>query len=192
MDLCCRYAGMVGILLLVGCNAVEVRTTYQPAAKFDKLTTYQWAAGTGAPSSDPRIDNSELDPQVRSAVDSELRQKGYRKTNDGQSDFVVTYHAGIESKVVVQSIGPYGGRPGVGGYYRGRGGVVIGPGDLPTQTYATEYEQGTLILDVIDRPSGKPIWRGTAQAAVSSSLGAQKRKDRVRDAIHRMLEEFPP
>ena len=56
----------------------------------------------------------------------------------------------------------------------------------------TEYDEGTLILDIVDAESRTLIWRGSARAEVSATVAPETREARVREAVRRILEQFPP
>ena len=54
------------------------------------------------------------------------------------------------------------------------------------------YEQGTLVVDIVDARSNKVIWRGWAQDNVEGVIDNQDWMERQLDeAVTRMLERFP-
>ena len=55
-----------------------------------------------------------------------------------------------------------------------------------------QYDEGTLILDVIDSCTEKLIWRGMAIDRVEFSARPEQRDERVRLAVEKMLASFPP
>jgi hypothetical protein len=77
------------------------------------------------------------------------------------------------------------GNGGLGGY---GGSGWVGP-----ETYATQYTQGTLILDIVDAGTKKLTWRGSAQANLGSnpSPGASTDK-KIKQATDKILDRFPP
>ncbi len=93
--------------------------------------------------------------------------------------------------------GPHpGGPPGVR-----RGGLWAGPrlhpvapwgGYAQTDTYVDEYEEGSLLLDMIEAETGQLMWRGSARAVISSKLTQEKRTQRINEAIGKLLASFPP
>lgn len=181
----CLSSGSL-IVLLTGCSPITVKTEFDPAAKFAGLHTYDWmpskvdSAGTR--------DDADIERRIRSAVDDELRARGYSQASSDSSDFLVVFHAGIQKKMSVNSVDRYyGARPG--------GGWGYGPGSgwrPHSETYVSEYELGTLILDINSPESRTPIWRGNAHAAVSQSDSQETKDKRIREAVHRLLERFPP
>jgi hypothetical protein len=54
------------------------------------------------------------------------------------------------------------------------------------------FEQGTLILDIIDGPKRQIAWRGIAEAEVNRQNTAVKREQRIREAVSELLKKYPP
>jgi hypothetical protein len=117
-------------------------------------------------------------------VNQELQTRGYRLV-DENPDFKVGWHGAIDQKLDVGTMDSYYGY-GWGSWYSPYYG-----GGAP-HTYVREYEEGTLILDVVDAASNKLVWRGTAQAELSSNSSAEKRQERLNEAVSKILEDFPP
>lgn len=55
-----------------------------------------------------------------------------------------------------------------------------------------EYEEGTLILDVVDPKSKELMWRGSAQDEVNFKSTPEKAQAQINEAVNGMLEHFPP
>jgi hypothetical protein len=180
---CIRLGTMLVLgSVLVGCSTFQINSDYDPDADFAGLQSYAWAPAETESAKDPRVQNDLLEGRVHESVDAELSEKGYRLAAEGKKpDFWVTYHAGVESKVdvtTVQQVYPYyRGYSHWGGY---------------SETYVTNYDEGTLILDVIETKTEKLIWRGSAQARVNDSSSPEKRSERIRAAVKAILERFPP
>jgi hypothetical protein len=51
---------------------------------------------------------------------------------------------------------------------------------------------GTLVIDVFDVEKKALVWRGVAEGQVRQSQDADKQKERINDAVRKILEEFPP
>ena len=58
----------------------------------------------------------------------------------------------------------------------------------PTQR---RYEEGPLIIDVMEGESERLIWRGTATAEVRQRTSPADRSDRVAEAVRTVLAQFP-
>jgi len=163
------------------CSTLVVNSDYDPQANFSMLRTYGWSPGGQVDVGDPRVDNALLESRVRSAVERELNAKGFALKVEGQPDFWVSYHAGIESKLDVTTLEtnwPYSrGYSSWGGTY---------------ETQVREYEQGTLIIDIVNPRDETLMWRGTAQAEVHASATPEKRTKRANEVVARILANFPP
>ncbi len=175
MPLAPRLGGAILAAALGGCSTLEISTDYDTAADFSGLSTYAWMAPRETPA-DPRIDNTLLEKRIHRAVDAELAAKGYTKTW-GETDFLVSYHAGIEGKLDVAVMNNYYG------YRRGWG---------PSDVWVSQYDQGTLLLDVVAPETKELMWRGTASDVIDPSASAEQREENLREAVRRMLENFPP
>jgi hypothetical protein len=60
------------------------------------------------------------------------------------------------------------------------------------QTYAYDYDEGTLLIDVADPATMQLLWRGSATGVVDPQASPEKRELRINDAVERMLADFPP
>ena len=122
-------------------------------------------------------------------MDRTLQANGFRKVSTAP-DFWVGYHAAIEGKLDVTTIDtPYFAPTGAdimrGGYH---GAWAYGG----SQTFVTQYEEGTLLLDIVDSQTKKLIWRGTVSAVVDADAEPEKRKARIQEAVQKALADFPP
>jgi len=168
-------------LALAGCARVTVTTDHDPSANFGALHTYAWRPGPQQGVGDPRFDSTLIDKRVRAAVDRVLASKGYRSAAPGTTaDFLVGYHAVVRQKTSVQTINRWYG-------YRVGGGWYGGP-----QTYAHDYDEGTLLIDVIDPATMQLLWRGSGTGVVDPQASPEKREQRINDAVDQILAGFPP
>ncbi|MHC4972744.1 MAG: DUF4136 domain-containing protein [Planctomycetota bacterium] len=171
----------VAALLLAACSSVQVSTDFDPGADFAALKTYAWLPRKAQPTGDPRLDSTLLHERIRSAVDAQLAERGYKKTAAGRADFHVAYHTAVERKMDVDTIyRGYGYGPDIGGWNAGHETVVF------------EYDQGTLLLDFLHPRSHRLLWRGSASAVVSESSTPEKRTKLINSAVAKLLDRFPP
>jgi hypothetical protein len=61
-----------------------------------------------------------------------------------------------------------------------------------TTTYVRQYEEGTLVLDIVNAKSNQLMWRGSAQAEINRQLKPEEREKRLQEAIGKILAQFPP
>ncbi len=172
-------------LTLAACSGIEVNTNYDPNAvqQLDSFRTYAWMPKPEG--ADPRIYNDIINANIRQAVDQHLQGRGYQQVDANASpDFLIGWQGAIESKLDAQTVNSYYGYPWGpmwDPYYYG-----------PSQTYVREYEEGTIILDVVDAKAKKLIWRGTAEAEVNDNPSAASSRERIGEAVNQMLSRFPP
>ena len=186
-----RILSLLLVALLTGCSTMEVSFDSDPKADFTGLKTYAWLKEPQKPTGDPRIDgNTILENRIHAAVDAELAARGFRKVTS-DPDFLVAYHVSLDKRRSVQTLNNYYGYgPGWGYGY----GSAYRPGYWAgaPETYVYEYEEGTLILDVVNPENKELMWRGSAQDEVHFKSSPEKEEKQLKEAVQRMLEKFPP
>lgn len=179
----CQFLIVVLLWTFSACSTMEVTSDHDPKANFSAYHTYNWVPGPQQSTGDPRLDSTLLDTRIREAVEQQLTAKGLTKDSGAKPDLLVAYHVAVRGKQGVTTVSDASWyQPGWG--YRGGGGG--GP------TYARDYEEGTLILDLLDASNRQLVWRGSAQAEVKENISPEKRQERINEAVRRILEQFPP
>lgn len=168
------------VLSLAGCASTQVRTDYDEQASFARLKTYDWIESNGEKKGMPGIHSALVEERIRSAVEYELAQMGYRRVVSGAPDFRVAHYVIAEEKLAVTTFDRYYGY----GYS-----VHRHYGHL---SYAQEYVRGTLILDIIDAESNDLIWRGWATKALDQNPKPASVRMYVDKAVRKILRRFPP
>jgi hypothetical protein len=177
--------------VIAGCSSMEINHDYDPKADFAGLKTYDWLDAPQKATGDPRIDgNTILRDRIHEAVETGLAARGYRKVSS-DPDFLVAYHVSLDTRRSVQTLNNYYGYgPGWGYGY----GAAYRPGywaGMP-ESYVYEYEEGTLILDIVNPKNKELMWRGSAQDEVHFKSTPEKDQAQLNEAVHKMLEKFPP
>jgi hypothetical protein len=157
--------------LAAACSSVSTHYDYDTSFDFSKLKRYSWAKPAGKAEENPLVVQ-----RVRDATEAELKAKGFERA-DGGADFLVAIYTGKQSRIQVNDWG-YGYGPR-GAWYGG--GVDV-----------YQYEEGTLILDVVDGASKRLVWRGTAVGIIDESLTPEERTQKIRAAVAKILSRFPP
>lgn len=143
--------------------------TVQAAAKVDviqssspalaKGATFAWAPmrafGTGVP--DPAIANEIAVERLRTTTEDVLTSRGYRLVdNPADADLLVAY------TIVMQ--------PETDGKLKADGvgcGLPFCPTGGDYRLDASQHTQGTLVLDLIERETGRLVWRATSKKRVT-------------------------
>ena len=155
-----RLALMAG---LIGCASAQINTDWDGNARFTDYKTYAWM---DTPGMQAMQQGTLFDRPLRSAVEEQLAAKGLQKSDSsGAADVLLVYHAGVKDRLDVQQWGYFGRRWDV-----------------------REYQQGTLVIDVVDAKSKSLVWRATATDEVSSS-GVSREK--IAKTVQAMFERFP-
>lgn len=162
---------------LVACSSMDVRSHRAPAADLTGFRSYAWAEAPGSVEGDIRMANNPLvDARIRETVEREMRVRGWRLVAAPDADLRLAYHAALEGKLDVETFYDY--YP----YARRRGFVV-------SRTESREYDQGTLVLDLIDGASGEVVWRGSAQAELHSQT-REYRRQKLEEAVRAILDRL--
>jgi hypothetical protein len=165
----------------IACSGVRVATDYDPSADFSNVRSYAWFDEQSGVQGDRPDVESLLDRRVRGAVDAELQRKGLARVDKSAAKMLVSYHLGVEKKLDVDTINT--------GYGYGRYGRY---GGISTETTVREYQEGTLLIDMIDPASKQLVWRGSGQARIREYSSPEDREKRINEAVKQILEEFPP
>jgi hypothetical protein len=54
------------------------------------------------------------------------------------------------------------------------------------------YDEGTLVLEIVEQESQKLIWSGSATDRVNFSLSPEKEEAEINEAVREILKDFPP
>ena len=157
---------------LSACSSLDTSFDYDTAADFSRLKTYTWIESRSA--SEP---TSLTLQRVHTAVDEALAARGYRIDSQAP-DFLVASHISTSERTQVTDWG----------YTYAPRGAWYGSHDIDVYT----YQEGTLILDVVDAASRSLLWRGTASRMVDPDWTPEEREKIVREAVDELLQQFPP
>jgi hypothetical protein len=171
-------------LLVAGCG-IPVKQDYDSSINLNALQSFNWRSAVQEPTGNKLVDNSLLDSRIRAAVERELTAKGHRKVANG-SDYLVAYNYSVQSRMERD---PYNSSVGVG---VGRGGHGSFGGIGFNFGRERDYEQDTLIIDVIDPATGKLFWRGFMQQRLVWESDPEDSTARINKAVAAILNKFPP
>ena len=171
----------LALVLCIGCATVQVSTDHDPDYDFSGKTSYAWLDQRSGVQGDRQDVSSLIDRRIRASVEEELATKGLSQRNRAGAALLVTYRLSIEEKFDVDT---YTTGVGYGPGWYGRVGN--------TQTVVREYDQGTLLIDLVDASSNQLVWRGTGEARLSEYRSPEEREVRIRKAVAEILASFPP
>ena len=170
----------ISVAIGLGCRSgnVEVRTMAAPNAQLAGRTTFRILRvpaprdGATLGANDPMLDNSITNRALRDEIRSAFEARGYRFQPEG-ADFDVAYYASAAPVLDVRTF-DYG--------YTWRG--------FPRQyTEVEQYEQGTVIIDVVDPITHELLWRGQGVARVDPD--PDKYVKEIRKTVDAIVKKFP-
>jgi hypothetical protein len=170
---------ILALLAAGGCSPFTISEDYDNKADFSKYKTWTWFVG-------PKPSGAGLDSlnenRIRTALEAELPLSGLTKAADAAgADLQVAYHASVSQRIDVTPTTVSFGY----GWGHGYVGTSYGA-DVRT------YDQGTLIVDLLDAKTKALAWRGTARATVYRDADPEYRTERIREAVQAILERYPP
>ncbi|MEZ4703066.1 MAG: DUF4136 domain-containing protein [Rhodothermales bacterium] len=179
---------LLGILLvagLVSCSPTKYITyDYDAETDFSHYASFDWLAPPGH-IEDPLISYPSMALTIKKSIERELIGKGFDKV-DEDPDFYVVYHASVERQLTRSYIDTWGYYyPRYHRYPRYRRYPPVAWGFV----YVDAYEEGTLVIDIVDAGTNELVWRGSARGAVGDPVLARSRID---EAVSRILAPFPP
>ena len=124
--------------LTSACSTIKVAHDYDPAFDFTRLQTWKWSEESQMKTGNAIADTDGLTAgRIENAVKQTLGQRGYKQTENEQSDFEVAWFLTVEDKTNVTTINDYHGYgPGYGWY---------GGGYSSSRTVVDNYQQGNII-----------------------------------------------
>ena len=161
-----------------GCATMNVSSHVERGLDFTQYHTYNWGPADALPTQDPRLDKDPFfHDHIQGAVEKALARKGLTLSTSGRPDLLFHYHANVTQRLDVNRLDQgYG-------YCTAEG----CPGGV------TEYEAGTIVLDVVDARTNRVIWRGWAQDRLSRIVDNRDRMAReIDEAVTQMMKQLPP
>ena len=156
----------------VGCAPVTVTSFTERGVEVSRYRTYDWGTVDTAVPGDPRLDNNSFfHDYLRGAIDRHLRAHGYEQTAL-TPDLRVHYHASAAQRIYIS-------------------------GSEPTRERCTDcavqvYDEGSVLIDLVDARTGALVWRGSAQTDIAGAVADQARLEAVLErVVTRILNTLP-
>ncbi|MCY7313209.1 MAG: DUF4136 domain-containing protein [Pseudoxanthomonas sp.] len=187
MQFSTRFAGagfaLFSLLLLAACaSGPKISSEADPQADFGSYRTFGFysplaveRAGYATPTTD----------RIKAATRAQLEARAYVYSSD-QPDLLVNLNGYLQERTDVSTI------PSVDyGYYynyRTRGYVTVPVWTERTQV--SQYTEGTLNIDLIDRRQNKLVWEGIAVGRVAK-LKPDQRAARIDSTVAEIFARYP-
>lgn len=170
-------------LFLGGCSTISVNYDYDTTTNYGQFRTFQWAPNPSNPTMAQDANQAEqrsglLSNRIKSAVERELAAKGLTKSQ-GTADLMVVFHVGTKDKIQVTD---WGYR--YSDYYWGYGG---------RQMDVYQYQEGQMIIDLVDNKTHNLVWRGTGKGVMDQSRKTpEEMQARINDVVAKIMANYPP
>jgi Domain of unknown function (DUF4136) len=179
-------------ILVVGCvtGRPNVETDHQAGFSFAGLKTFKVIESKQETKADLLVSPFTLS-HIHAALESELSKRYQSVAGEDKPDFTVTYHVIVEEKIDPNSYNELYGFGVYGrGYYRYpypyHSPYLYGPANVRV------YNQGSLIIDIADAKTDKPIWRGVSEKRLGRSMSPAVQREVLSKAVTEVLSQFPP
>jgi len=183
MELLIRWFVLMLLISLSACSTLQVTTDYDHDASFKKLSNYAWLEQSALPEGNRHIDNKVLDQQIRGSVNKSLANKGFKLQDSDKPSFLIGYNVAIDQKTSINTVSTRTGNQPEWNANAWRGTTDLGQHN---------FEQGTIIIEIVNADSNELIWRANASAEIDPYANTKKRLQRIENAIVKMLRDFPP
>ena len=160
--------GLTLLFTVSGCGTMSIGHEYDPKYDFTKLKTYSWISN---PNESPEV--VLVMKRLKPMIDKNLAKLGFQQSDE--PDFKIATHVQSKETVDVASWG-YG--------YGWRGSYGYG-------VEAYQYEEGSLLVDIVDAKTNELVWQGLARAELKHT-DPELRDRNARRAINKLFKHFPP
>lgn len=178
--------------LLIGCGP-RVSTQKMTSKDLSAYNTFAYLPNANVNVQGMQMSSEDVSRAVVEAVNRNLQQAGYNLDRQNP-DLLVLISTETDTEVATTTDPVYATYPyaGVGTvnpvynnyYYGGYAGYnnVIGY-DVDTYT----YEEGTVVINLIDRETRNTVWKGVASESVAGQANIQE----IQELVNAIFEEYP-
>ena len=174
------------VMLLASCaSKPTIETDYDHTVDFSKYTTYGFFNPMGI--ENPNY-SSIYGSIFRGAISKEMESRGYKMSDN--PDLMINVSGRLQDKTKVTTTSdPYMGG-GYYGYRRGAYGAWGGYG-YGTQTHVSNYTEGTVNVDMVDRNLKRMVWEGVAVGRVNEKKTNEETRANINAGIQEMFAGYP-
>ena len=155
---------------------IVISTTYNPKARFPDTATCAFLKKD--PGQEGLVSEAvAIAQRIREALQDGLKKKRYRISKGEEIDYLIDYRI-----VAQQNVKILAERTQISGQ---EWLTVVGIPD--------NFIKGSVVVDVIDVKSLKPVWRGICNANIAlAPVSEQEKQTRAKYAVRQLLKTFPP
>ena len=141
---------------LASCAPVRVNSYAVPTSDLRSYRTYAWDGAELGQTGDPRLDNNGFfKERVQQAADAQMAFRGYEKLSRGTPDLMLHIHASVQQRIDSAELDAISG--------------VCTRDEC--RSYV--YDEGTILIDIVDGRTKALIWRGWAERSLDGIVDNQ-------------------
>jgi len=182
MTAVCRALTVVVVgAFFVGCET-SVDTHHDDEVDFSRYQT--WAFAPEVAERDPELtpDDRSAEKGMQGAIEDELAARGYVQLPADRAQLLVLYHVSLTRRMEAADIDRYYGLNNA--YF---GGQMKG-----ARPVATSYDEGSMVIDLIEREGRERVWRGLGRTRMDASKTPSDVRRDIRDAVSEVMKGYPP
>lgn len=177
---------MLSIILVAACCLQscspfsKVYSEEEPGVNLYRYHTYQWSETktTKQGNQGPEWLTAGTQSKIRSSVETQLERYGFQPCTE-KPDLVLHYHVVIKNEILYVHDWTCTGQSEAQNQY-----------DKCNRVRPVYYQEGTLLLDMIDPKNSTQVWRG-AVVGMLNNLKPEAVNQQIDAAIAAMFKKFP-
>ena len=176
----------VAALLIASCaSKPTIVTDYDHSVDFSQYKTYAFFNPMGI--ENPNY-SSIYGSIFRQAISREMESRGYVKSDN--PDLLINVSGRLQDKTRVTTTSDPYMAGSYYGYRRGRYGAWGGYG-YGTTTHVSNYTEGTVNVDMVDRAQKRMVWEGVAVGRVQENRTNEETRANINAGIKEMFAGYP-
>lgn len=182
-----RWASLAAAAMLIaGCaSGPKIQSDYDHTADFSQYRTYAFFNPMGI--ENPNY-SSIYGSIFRDAISKEMESRGYRVSDN--PDLLINVSGRLQDKTKVTTTADPYMAGGYYGYRRGAYGAWGGYG-YGTTTHVSNYTEGTINVDIVDRAAKRMVWEGVAVGRVQDNRTNEETRQKIYAGIQEMFAAYP-
>ena len=182
-----RWASVAAVtLLIVSCaSKPTIQTDYDHTIDFSQYKSFAFFNPMGI--ENPNY-SSIYGSIFREAISKEMESRGY--TESDNPDLLINVSGRLQDKTKVTTTSDPYMSGGYYGYRRGHYGAWGGYG-YGSQTHVSNYTEGTVNVDMVDRAQKRMVWEGIAVGRVNPKNTNEETRANINAGIQEMFAGYP-
>lgn len=181
-------------LLILSCGTSNVQTAKTTDKDLSNYDSFAYLPNANPDVAGQDYNNEEVTTAVIEVINMNMQEAGYELDRE-DPDLLVLVSTKVDNETASRTQPVYAGYPYRAGvttispqyspyYFRGYNTFnrVVG---YDTDTY--EYEEGTLVINLVDRETRETVWKGVA----SDNIYTQGTNEAIRGLVNDIFEEYP-